>query len=309
MEAVQVMDAVARARVERPAAEVWRLVADFPRLADWHPRIAHSMTVEQRPAGGRDLVTVDGARLTEELLRSDASARVLEYGSVTHPFPVHGYLARIEVTPEGEGGRACTVRWSATYEPVEGDGEAQRALFQDEFFAPGLAALATAPLPPVPEEASSLGLEAHPEGGWFRETYRSATTTGTPAGERPTATLIEYLLAPGEQSAWHRVRHDEVWLWQHGGRLILETGGTGPAPAPGERVLLGPDAKGGGLFQHLVPAGAWQRAEPTEGRPVLVACMVTPGFDYADFELATGEEAERGTETGGEAAEGMPPSS
>lgn len=279
------MEAVAQARVERPAAEVWALVADFCHLSDWHPWIAESAPAPHR-APRRELLTTDGTRLSEELLHSDAAGRVLEYCSVTHPFPVRDYLARVEV--QAQGTAACLVRWSVRFEALEGDGAAQRDLFTDTLLTPGLDALAHAPAARVPEEAAALGLDAHPEGGWFRETYRSDVPVTTEHGERVCATAIQYLLGPGEQSAWHRVRHDELWLWQHGGRLTLERGGTGAAPCRAERVLLGPDAGGaGGLFQDLIPAGTWQRAEPAEGRAVLVACVVAPGFDYADFEMPT----------------------
>lgn len=128
-------------------------------------------------------------------------------------------------------------------------------------------------------DPDSLGLAPHPEGGWFRETYRSAATVTTPAGPRAVATCISYLLQPGERSAWHRVRHDELWLWQGGGPVRLVLGGTAVRPEPGPSVQL---HVGG---QLLVPGGTWQSAEPV-GEAVLVACVVAPGFDVADFELA-----------------------
>lgn len=129
-----------------------------------------------------------------------------------------------------------------------------------------------------------LGLEAHPEGGWFRQTYRSAVTfrpDGYP-GPRAAATCITFLLQAGEQSRWHRVRSDELWLWQGLGPLRLRLGGTGRAPGPGEDLTVGPDDR----LQALVPAGTWQAAEPLTPAGALVACVVAPGFDYADFELA-----------------------
>jgi predicted cupin superfamily sugar epimerase len=129
-----------------------------------------------------------------------------------------------------------------------------------------------------------LGLEAHPEGGWFRPTYRSTVTfrpDGYP-GPRAAATCITYLLQAGERSRWHRVRSDELWLWQGLGPLRLRLGGTGPAPEPAQELTVGP----GGLLQALVPGGDWQAAEPLTPAGALVACVVAPGFDYADFELA-----------------------
>src|SRR4051794_29847519 len=67
----------------------------------------------------------------------------------------------------------------------------------------------------VPARAATLELEPHPEGGWYRRTWTAAATVDTDAGERPAATLIHFLLPPGEASAWHVVSSDEIWLW-HG---------------------------------------------------------------------------------------------
>ena len=130
-------------------------------------------------------------------------------------------------------------------------------------------------------DPAALGLRPHPEGGWFRETWRHGGAVATPRGTRSLATAISYLLLPGERSAWHRVDSDELWLWQGGGTLRLALGGDGAAPAGGVPAELG---IGG---QLLVPAGTWQSAEPAD-RPVLVACVVVPGFDAADFTLAGG---------------------
>ncbi|MDX6251184.1 MAG: uncharacterized protein QOF10_4544, partial [Kribbellaceae bacterium] len=81
----------------------------------------------------------------------------------------------------------------------------------------------------LPELAEVLDLAQHPEGGWFRETWRSDVTF-EPAGyggERASATANYFLLAPGEESRWHRVRSAEIWLWHSGGPLTLDLGGTG----------------------------------------------------------------------------------
>ena len=123
-------------------------------------------------------------------------------------------------------------------------------------------------------------MQPHPEGGWFRETWRHEHTIDTPRGERQLATAVAFLLEPGQQSAWHRVASAELWLWQGGGPIEITTGGTGDSPVSGETVTL---SVGG---QHLVPAGVWQTARPAAGETVLVACVVAPGFDFADFELA-----------------------
>lgn len=121
-----------------------------------------------------------------------------------------------------------------------------------------------------------LHLEPHPEGGYYRRTFTSPIPVQTPGGTRPAATLIHFFLPAGEASAWHRVASDEVWLWHGPGRLTLQID---------DRVVtLG--APGTGVLQQaLVPAGAWQRTLPGE-QDVLVSCLVSPGFDFEDFELA-----------------------
>jgi uncharacterized protein len=138
-----------------------------------------------------------------------------------------------------------------------------------------------------PPHAERLDLQPHPEGGWFRETYRSTHTFG-PAGydgARSAATAIYFLLHPGERSHWHVVRSDELWLWHDGGPLTLSLAGAGPEPADPHQVILGPDVAAGHRPQVLVPGGVWQAAEPGAAEPVLVSCVVVPGFDYADFKL------------------------
>lgn len=123
----------------------------------------------------------------------------------------------------------------------------------------------------------------HPEGGWFVRTWAGATTVQTPGGERPTATVIHFLLPAGEVSAWHLVVSDEIWLWHGPGTLALQLGGEGDRPDPdGPVLLLGPDD--GAQFQVLVPAGTWQQTLPGSAE-VLVSCVVSPGFDYADWKL------------------------
>jgi uncharacterized protein len=139
-----------------------------------------------------------------------------------------------------------------------------------------------------PPLAEQLDLQAHPEGGWFRETWRSEVSF-SPAGyggERSAATAIYYLLHPGEQSRWHVVRSDELWFWHSGGPLSLRFGGTGPDPEePGSAVQLGDDLGAGQQPQALVPGAVWQCAAPAGADPVLVSCVVAPGFDFADFRV------------------------
>lgn len=139
-----------------------------------------------------------------------------------------------------------------------------------------------------PPTAEALDLLPHPEGGWFGETWRTAHTyvpDGYP-GERSTATGIYFLLRPGEFSTWHRVRSDELWLWHGDLPLKLTLGGDGDNPGEPDVRVLGTDFAAGQRPQLLVPAGHWQTAEPigTTGE-VLVSCVVSPGFDFADFSV------------------------
>jgi predicted cupin superfamily sugar epimerase len=123
-------------------------------------------------------------------------------------------------------------------------------------------------------------LEPHPEGGWYRQTWVAGETVTLPDGRvRPTATLIVFLLPAGESSGWHRVASDEVWL-AHQGTVTLELGGRGATPEPGAVTEVDVDHP-----QAVVPAGTWQRTLP-RSEDALVSCVVSPGFDFADFELA-----------------------
>lgn len=125
----------------------------------------------------------------------------------------------------------------------------------------------------------ALGLSPHPEGGWYRETWRAAAADGARAG----GTAILFLLKGGEQSHWHRVDADELWLWQGGAPLRLETAAADSDPVETHR--LGGDPLTGQALQQVVPAGTWQAAS-SEGAWTLVSCVVVPGFDFAGFELA-----------------------
>jgi predicted cupin superfamily sugar epimerase len=136
----------------------------------------------------------------------------------------------------------------------------------------------------IPEAARRLALERHPEGGWFRQTWRSPTEVTLPDGRvRATATLIWFLLGAGETSAWHRVASDEVWL-AHEGSVRLQLGGDGDAPVDGSVHVVGTDLESGDEAEVVVPADHWQRTLPGD-RAALVRCLVSPGFDFADFEL------------------------
>lgn len=157
----------------------------------------------------------------------------------------------------------------------------------------------TTPRPPLAEQ---LDLAPHPEGGWFRETWRSdhAFEPDGYGGPRRAATAIYFLLHPGEESRWHVVRSDELWLWHSGGPLALRMGGSAGrhsdpagwfASAPDadsrdhETSILGNDITAGQRPQVLVPGGVWQAAAPAGDQPVLVSCVVAPGFDFADFRM------------------------
>lgn len=123
-----------------------------------------------------------------------------------------------------------------------------------------------------------LGMQKHPEGGWYVETFRDE------AGKdgRAKATTIYFLLAADELSAWHRVDASEVWLWHAGAPLTLTLSPDGV----GARSLhLGPDLRAGQRPQAVVPAGHWQTAESL-GAWTLVSCVVAPGFEFSGFELA-----------------------
>jgi predicted cupin superfamily sugar epimerase len=137
-----------------------------------------------------------------------------------------------------------------------------------------------------PATAEALDLLPHPEGGWFRETWRSDVAflpDGYP-GERASATGNYFLLPPGEESMWHAVRSAEVWLWHRGGPLTLLLGGDAERPSdPPEPITLGADVADGQVPQAVVPANVWQAARPAGDEEVLVSCVVSPGFDSTDF--------------------------
>lgn len=140
-----------------------------------------------------------------------------------------------------------------------------------------------------PELAVALQLEPHPEGGWYRSTWTSPVTvefTGEDGVRktRPTATLILFLLPVGEQSAWHRVTSSEIWISNGVGTVQLELGGTGETPVVDTSVTLGVDLTVGHQPQVTIAANVWQRTLPAD-TAALVSCLVSPGFDFADFSL------------------------
>ncbi len=132
----------------------------------------------------------------------------------------------------------------------------------------------------------ALELKAHPEGGFFRETFRAPLVldgSGLPHGAaRAASTAIYYLLPAGSFSAWHRVRSDEGWHFYAGSPLELHMLGD---DGTHELLRLGSDVLAGEQPQAIVPAGRLQAARATGPRAALVGCTVAPGFDFADWEL------------------------
>jgi predicted cupin superfamily sugar epimerase len=124
----------------------------------------------------------------------------------------------------------------------------------------------------------TLALMPHPEGGWYRETWRADADSG----ERAAGTAILFLLEAHQHSHWHKVDAEEIWFWHAGAPLSLSVAAEGGVA---EDWLLGPDVIGGQLPQRRVPAHHWQAAAPLGGW-TLVSCTVTPGFDFAGFTLA-----------------------
>ncbi|APF36027.1 cupin domain-containing protein [Chelatococcus daeguensis] len=124
-----------------------------------------------------------------------------------------------------------------------------------------------------------LDLKPHPEGGWFRETYRDPQPV---EGGRAASTLIYYLLGPGGTSHWHRVDAAEVWHWYCGAPLVLTVSPDGHET---EAHRLGADLAAGERPQCVVPAGWWQTATSL-GAFTLVGCTVAPGFTFDGFEMA-----------------------
>lgn len=143
----------------------------------------------------------------------------------------------------------------------------------------------------------TLNLRPHPEGGWYRETYRAAETIppqGLPArfgAARSFATAIYFLLTADTFSALHRLKADEMWHFYAGSALTVHV----IEPAGEHRVLrLGAAIDRGESFQAMVPAGCWfgGRVE-AQGGFALVGCTVAPGFDFADFEMGRRDELVR----------------
>jgi uncharacterized protein len=138
-----------------------------------------------------------------------------------------------------------------------------------------------------------LQLQPHPEGGFFKETYRSKAIIPSQAlpanfsGDRSYSTAIYFMLQQGDYSAFHRIQSDECWHFYNGGTLLIHI-----IDQEGEYscIRLGRQIDQGETFQFVVPALSWFASEPAPGVDLaLVGCTVAPGFDFADFEMAKEE--------------------
>ncbi|WP_368647877.1 cupin domain-containing protein [Castellaniella ginsengisoli] len=132
---------------------------------------------------------------------------------------------------------------------------------------------------------TALGLQPHPEGGYYREVFRSGLQVPFLGAPRSAGTSIYYLLAQGACSAWHRIDADETWYFHAGGPLALHV--LSPEGGLVTHRLGDPMRHDGAVFQAVVSAGCWFAAELI--RPddfVLVGCAVAPGFEFSGFQLA-----------------------
>jgi predicted cupin superfamily sugar epimerase len=128
-----------------------------------------------------------------------------------------------------------------------------------------------------------LDLAPHPEGGWYREVYRSATPVSGPNGTRTALTTIYFLLERDQLSRWHVVGADEVWHFYEGAPLELFA--YDPASRHLTRSVLGPLGSAG-VSVAIVPAGIWQAARSLADHS-LTGCTVGPGFEFADFRFVS----------------------
>ena len=140
----------------------------------------------------------------------------------------------------------------------------------------------------------SLGLAPHPEGGYFRQTYRAEMTIAREAlpagftGARAVSTAIYFLLEGENFSAFHRLRSDEVWHFYAGDPLVVHV--IDPV-GKYSSILLGRDLEAGQVLQAVVRAGCWFASHVADWKSwALVGCTVAPGFDFEDFEMGKREE-------------------
>jgi uncharacterized protein len=142
-----------------------------------------------------------------------------------------------------------------------------------------------------------LNLESHPEGGFYRQTYKAdlvlphQALPPTFTGPRPVSTAIYFLLEGKSFSAFHRLRSDELWHFYAGAPLVVHVIGESGEYS---RILLGSDPDAGEELQAVVKAGCWFASHVADAKSfALVGCTVAPGFDFADFELAKREKLTR----------------
>lgn len=148
--------------------------------------------------------------------------------------------------------------------------------------------------PTVATLIKSLSLVRHPEGGWYRETYRCSETAPAEAlperfnGDRSFGTAIYFLLGQGDISRLHRIKSDEIWHFYSGTTLTVHV----LTPRGEHKVIkLGTDLAAGETYQAVVPSGCWFGAEvAAKGGYALVGCTVSPGFDFADFEMGNRDD-------------------
>lgn len=139
-------------------------------------------------------------------------------------------------------------------------------------------------MPPTAAELiRDLKLQPHPEGGYFREVYRSPLSVSRENAPRRYLTVIHFLLREGQHSRWHVVSSDEVWHFTAGERLELII--FDPQSGKLSKIELG-NLEGGGAPLHVVPAGVWQAARSL-GDYSLVNCTVGPGFEFEDFQFVS----------------------
>lgn len=140
----------------------------------------------------------------------------------------------------------------------------------------------------------SLGLQPHPEGGYFKETYRSTGTIPAASlpegftGDRHFSTAIYFLIEAGNFSALHRIKSDELWHFYAGDALeVIELHDDGTLKI----TAVGANTANGEVFQYMVPAGCWFGSRVRKGGTFsLVGCTVAPGFDFADFEMGNRDQ-------------------
>lgn len=150
-----------------------------------------------------------------------------------------------------------------------------------------------------------LGLQPHPEGGYYRETFRSDLCVPFRGGMRSAATSIYYLLAQGAYSAWHRIDADETWYF-HQGSTAIQLHILSPDGGLATHRLGDPMAQANAVLQAYVPAGCWFAAELVDPeRYALLGCSVSPGFEFSGFELASVDDIQPAADAHGDRILGL----